>query len=122
MIAPTDYHELLDYRRSVSRLYAGARRETAGSPRNPTARSRRFRVEREALLKGHPQSPLRERDRQNFSGPKYIDYDPALKFSPVVDREVEPGTLEISLQDDGPLRLHRFGKVRYRGGREKLRV
>jgi uncharacterized protein (DUF1684 family) len=119
MIAPTDYHGLLDYRRSVSRLYAGARGETAGSPLDQAARSQRFRVEREALLKDHSQSPLRERDRPYFSGPEYFDYDPALRFSSLVDRDVEPGTLEISLQDDGPLRLRRFGKVRFEVGDEE---
>jgi len=120
MISPTDYQELLDYRRSVSRLYAEARGETAGSPRNGAARSQRFRTERDALLKNHPQSPLPEADRGHFSGLGYFDYDPALKFSLDVDRDVEPGTLEISLQDDGPLRLQRFGKVRFGIGDEEL--
>ena len=120
MITPTDYQELLDYRRSVSRLYAGARGEAAGSPRDQAARSQRFRTERDALLKDHPQSPLPEADREHFSGLGYFDYDPALRFSLAVDRDVEPGTLEISLQDDGPLRLQRFGKVRFGIGDDRL--
>jgi uncharacterized protein (DUF1684 family) len=120
MISPTDYQELLDYRRSVSRLYAEARGETAGSPTNGAARNQRFRTERDALLKSHPQSPLPEAERDHFSGLWYFDYDPALRFSLDVDRDVEPGTLEISLQDDGPLRLRRFGKVRFGIGDEEL--
>jgi uncharacterized protein len=120
MISPTDYQELLDYRRSVSRIYAGARGETAGSPPDQAARSQRFRRERDALLKNHPQSPLSQTDRKLFSGLRYFDYDPSLRFSLAVERDVEPGTLEITLQDDGPLRLQRFGKVRFGIGDEEL--
>jgi uncharacterized protein (DUF1684 family) len=120
MISPTDYQELLDYRRSVSRIYAGARGETEGSPPDQAARSQRFRLERDALLKNHPQSPLAETEREHFSGLGYFDYDPSLRFSLVVERDVEPGTLEITLQDDGPLRLRRFGKVRFGMGDDEL--
>jgi uncharacterized protein (DUF1684 family) len=42
----------------------------------------------------------------------YFDYDPSLRFALPVEYDVEPGTLEITLQDDGPLRLRRFGRVR----------
>jgi uncharacterized protein len=120
MISSTDYQELLDYRRSVARIYAGARGETAGSPPDQAARSQRFRRERDALLKNHPQSPLSQTDREQFSGLGYFDYDPSLRFSLAVERDVEPGTLEITLQDDGPLRLQRFGKVRFGIGDEEL--
>jgi uncharacterized protein (DUF1684 family) len=120
MISPTDCQELVYYRRSVSRIYAGARGETAGSPTDEAARSQRFRTERDALLKNHPQSPLSEADREHFSGPGYFDYDPSLKFTLVIERDVEPGTLEITLQDDGPLRLRRFGKVRFGAGDDDL--
>jgi uncharacterized protein (DUF1684 family) len=120
MLSPTDYQELLDYRRSVSRIYAGARGETAGAPRGQAARSQRFRLERDALLKNHPQSPLSEQDRELFSGLEYFEYDPSLRFSLVVERDVEPGTLEITLQDDGPLRLQRWGKVRFSVGDDEL--
>jgi uncharacterized protein len=120
MISPTDYQALLDYRRSVSRIYAGARGETAGSPPDQAARSHRFRIERDALLKNHPQSPLSETDREHFSGLGYFDYDPSLRFSLVVERDVEPGSLEIALRDDGPLRLRRLGKVRFGIGDDEL--
>lgn len=120
MIAPTNYQELLDYRRSVSRIYAGARGETEGSPPDQAARSQRFRTERDALLNNHPQSPLSETDREHFSGLEYFAHDPALRFSLVVERDVEPGTLEIALKDDGLLRLQRFGKVRFEIGDDEL--
>lgn len=120
MITPTDYQELLDYRRPVARIYAGARGETAGSTPDHAARSQSFRSERDALLKNHPQSPLSETDREHLRSLKYFDYDPSLRLSSVVDRDVEPGTLEIALRDDGPLRLQRVGKVRFGVGHDEL--
>jgi hypothetical protein len=57
MIASTDYQDLLDYRRSVSRIYAGARGETAGSTPDHAAHTRLFRSSRDALFKNHPKSP-----------------------------------------------------------------
>jgi len=114
MATVTDYQELLDYRRCVSNIYAGTRGEPAGSPPDNAARSQRFRTERDDLFKHHPQSPLSESQKERFSGLSYFDYDPSLRFALPVEHDVEPGTLEITLQDDGPLRLQRFGRVRFR--------
>jgi len=120
MTGATDYHELLDYRRSISDIYAGARGEKAGSPPDQAARSRRFRSERDVLIKHHPQSPIPEAHKQRFPGLSYFDYDPTLRFSLPVDYDVEPGNLEITLQDDGPLRLRRIGKVHFRVRNDEL--
>ena len=114
MAKATDYQDLLDYRRSVSAIYAETRGETTGSPSDHAARSQRFRTERDALFKHHAQSPLSESQKKLFSGLSYFDYDPSLRFALPVECDVEPGTLEIALQDDGPMRLRRFGRVRFR--------
>jgi len=120
MATVTDYQELLDYRRSVSGIYAGARGETAGSPTYAAARRERFRTERDDLFKSHPQSPLSEAEKERFSGLDYFDYDPSLRFALPVQYDVEEGDLEITLQDDGPLRLRRFGRVRFRIEEDEL--
>ena len=109
----TDYQALLEYRRSVSGIYARARGENAGAPPGAADRSERFRTERDDLFRHHPQSPLLDAEKQHFSGLDYFDYDPSLRFVLPVEYDVEPGDLEISLQDDGPLRLRRFGRVRF---------
>lgn len=109
----TDYQALLDYRRSVAGIYAGARGETAGAPLDAAERSGRFRTERNELFRHHPQSPLSDAEKQRFSGLDYFDYDPSLRFTLPVEYDIEPGDLEISLQDDGPLRLRRFGRIRF---------
>jgi uncharacterized protein (DUF1684 family) len=120
MNGATDYLELLDYRRAVSGIYAGARGERADSPPDQAARSQRFRIERDTLFKRHPQSPISEAHKERFSGLGYFDYDPSLRFTAPVEHDVEPETLEITLQDDGPLRLRRFGKVRFRVEGDRL--
>jgi uncharacterized protein (DUF1684 family) len=111
-----DYEELLDYRRSVSELYAQARDTGTDAPR----RCERFREKRDELFKYHPQSALLKEARADFEGLDYYDYNPALRFALSIDHDVEPETFEVHLQDDGLMRMARFGKVRFPIGGEKL--
>lgn len=111
-----DYEELLDYRRSVSELYAQARDTGTDAPR----RCERFREKRDELFKYHPQSALPKEARAGFEGLDYYDYNPALRFALSIDHDVEPETFEVHLQDDGLMRMVRFGKVRFPIGGEKL--
>ena len=80
----TDYQELLDYRRSVSGMYAGARGEEAGSPPDAAARCKRFRTERDDLFKHHPQSPLAGAEQERFTRLDYFDYayNPSCAYDP----------------------------------------
>ncbi len=105
------HEQLLDYRRSVSKMYARARGagESAAPPQEE--RWERFRRERDGLFGEHPQSPLTE--RAGFRGLEYFPYDPALRYTLAVDHDVEPEELELDLPDDGPMVLHRFGRVRF---------
>ena len=104
-----DYEQLLDFRRAVSGMYARAREENV----DPTSRSGRFRRERYELFRRHPQSPLSREALERFGGPRYFDYDPALRHALTVDHDVEPKVTEMELQEDGLVRLQRFGKVRF---------
>lgn len=102
------YEELIDYRRSVAALYARTR-----SP-EPDAKSRlkRFREERDRLFMGHPQSPISEGQKSSFTGLGYYDYEPAFRYTLPVEYDVEPGTIEVELLEDGLVLLKRFGRVR----------
>ncbi len=107
----SDYEELLDYRRTVAGMYARVRSEEE----DPAGRCARFRRERDGLFAEHPQSPLPSEDKSGFEGLEYYDYDPALRCVLPVEYDVEPEELEIQLQEDGLLRLRRFGRVRLTG-------
>lgn len=101
------YEELLDYRRTVAGMYARTR--TSGL--DAAARCKQFREERDRLFTEHPQSPLSDKEKANFTGLDYYDYDPALRYALPVEYDVEPRTIEVELQEDGLIRLQRFGRV-----------
>ena len=103
------YEELMDYRRSVAALYARVR---APEP-DASARWKLFREARDRLFAEHPQSPLSDEQKNSFEGLGYYGYDPALRYTLPVEYDVERGGIEIELQEDGLLRLQRFGRVRF---------
>ncbi|MGB3634798.1 MAG: DUF1684 domain-containing protein [Rubrobacteraceae bacterium] len=103
------YEELMDYRRSVAGMYA----QTRARKPETSARWERFRKERDRLFAKHPQSPLSDEQKTSFTDLDYYEYDPALRYALTVEYDAEPGEIEIELQEDGLLRLHRFGRVRF---------
>ena len=108
MKSAADYEELMDYRRSVAALYACVREED----QDTFARLERFRKGRDLLFAEHSQSPLSEGQKISFTGLDYYGYEPALRYALPVEHDVEPGTIEVWLQEDGLVRLQRFGRVR----------
>ncbi|HSH79892.1 MAG TPA: DUF1684 domain-containing protein, partial [Herpetosiphonaceae bacterium] len=101
------YEELLDYRRHVSDLYREVRQSTV----DQITCCQRFRIARDQLFKTHPQSPLSGEQQACFAGLRYFPYDSALRFLVTVDTAVEPETFNLELQDDGLVRLRRFGRI-----------
>jgi uncharacterized protein (DUF1684 family) len=73
--------ELLDWRRRVADLYARVR---ASAPGVDTWR--RWRAERDDLLRTHPQTPVAPDARRGFTSMPFFEHDPGMRF--VVD--VEP--------------------------------
>jgi len=103
----TDEEALLDYRRSVAALYVRVRQ-----PGSDAAEScQRFRQERDALFRSHPQSALLSEQKAVFNGLPYYDYNPAFRFLLPVDPNVASEVLEVELEHDGLLRMRRFGTV-----------
>ncbi|MCZ7568255.1 MAG: DUF1684 domain-containing protein [Ardenticatenaceae bacterium] len=105
----TDYIALLDWRRSVAKLYARVRE----SGLDAADTCHRFRVERDDLFRSHPQSPLSDEQKVRFSGLSYYPYDPAFRFVLPVDGAVKQEVFEIELQADGRLRSQRFGTIHF---------
>jgi len=105
----SNYLELLDYRRQVSNLYSWLR----GSELNPEARLHEFRRRRDSLFASHPQSALDPGQKASFKGLEYYPYNPDLRFVLPVEMDVKRSVIEIDLEDDGPTRMERFGRVRF---------
>src|SRR5262245_10221521 len=80
----TDEEALLDYRRSVAAMYARVRQP--GSDGAETCQ--RFRQERDALFRSHPQSALSNEQKAVFHELRYYDYNPAWRFLLPVDPNV----------------------------------
>lgn len=105
----TPFEELLDYRRRVSEMYARVRQ-----PAHPVeTRWDHFRHERDVLFGSHPQSALSPEQKAQFKGLAYFPYNPALRFLVSVDPQVPQEEFQVELEDDGVLRMRRFGKVRF---------
>jgi uncharacterized protein len=100
---------LLDWRRRVAALYAGAR-----SARDPEQGWRNWRDGRDELFAGHPDSPLDEAARSTFRGLPFEAYDPALRFEAEV-LPTEPFRLEVPTATDGVVPFERVGAVELDG-------
>lgn len=101
--------ELLDYRRSVSDLYAYLRRPDIGAEH----KSAYYRRGHDRLFGTHSQSALSAEGRAGFSHLNYYDYDPAFRSVVPLDKAVESETVETQLEDDGLVRLKRFARIHF---------
>ena len=68
--------QLADWRRRMAELYAEVRRTAAS---DPAAAHEQWRIEREALYRGHQASPVPEERRAEFRA-IHFPYDPGLRF------------------------------------------
>lgn len=97
--------QIADWRRRVFALYAAVR-----AAETPAAGHALWRRERDALMAGHPASPLLPAHRARFSGLPVAEYDPAWRFeldivaADLWRNEVETGT-------DGIVPFERIGSV-----------
>jgi hypothetical protein len=112
----TDFTELLAYRRTVAEMYARVRQPGL----NPAEQVEQFRRERDALFQSQPQSALSTDQKSRFTGLSYYPYDPAWRFVVPVDTTIEPMLLELELQDDGLVRMQRFGRVQFEAAGQSL--
>ncbi|KAA3645090.1 MAG: DUF1684 domain-containing protein [Chloroflexi bacterium] len=106
--SPT-YQTLAHYRREVSDLYSELRNSSA----SPQERWQLWHQKRDALLHEHSQSALSEEQKASFNGLEYFDYDPSLHFVLEIDQKVESQIFEVPLQDDGLMKMQRFGQIRF---------
>lgn len=100
--------ELVDWRRSVARLYADVRDEPS-----PAAAHALWRAGRDRLFKEHPQSPLPSGDRLRDAGLPYWPYDSSLRFElPLVPLR-SSDCRSFSTGADGVTTLRSVGYVQF---------
>jgi uncharacterized protein (DUF1684 family) len=112
-----DLLDLLDWKRTVSELYAEVRRAAP----DPEAAWRRWRAVRDGLFASHPQSPVPPADRPRFEGLPYFDYDPDWRVGAQVE-PAHPETYDIATSGEagGSYRFTRFGLARFELAGEPL--
>jgi uncharacterized protein (DUF1684 family) len=104
--------DLVDWRRRIGDLYRMS---------GPDAIAR-FRQERDALFRSHPQSPIEPDERASFQGLRYFPPDPAYR----VNARLEPGDgSELAIDtggDDGAVRYRRAGHLNFQLHNEPCRL
>lgn len=110
-----EYEDLVDYRRRVSEIYSRVR----NSLLDREATWKRFCREKDELLAAHPQSPLTEEQKKQFSGLHYFSYDENYRFCLSVSK-MDEAISEVALQDDGMVRMDRFGRITMRIDRQEM--
>jgi uncharacterized protein len=99
--------DLLDWRRRIFALY----REIRDSS-EPNQAWTNWRAARDSLFKDHPQSPLSDDGRTEFTGLEYYDYDPAARVLAETS-DADPQHYEIPTSGDGPMSFERVGRARF---------
>ena len=98
---------LADWRRRTAELYAAVRAQA-----DARAAWNLWRRERKRLFREHPHSPLEPARRRDYSGPRYFDYAPGLRFGVDVEAPSDVSAQSCDLGEDGVIRLHPAGCTR----------
>jgi uncharacterized protein len=98
---------LWDWRRQVDTLYARVRATSA-----PAAAWRAWRHGREALFRGHAQTPLSPAAQERFAGLPFFDYNPAYRFAVELAPATDARTEAIAAGPDGTVALVPFARTR----------
>lgn len=99
--------ELLDWRRRVAEMYAAVRAQA-----DPAIGHQVWQARRDALLRSHPQTPLRPDDDLRTTGVPVWPYDPSLRWELPIE-PVDDGELRlVSSANDGEIRMRHIGRLR----------
>jgi uncharacterized protein (DUF1684 family) len=108
--------DLLDWRRRVASLYT----EVRGAD-DPEKAWWRWREVRDELIGSHPQSPLTEEARRDFSGLAYFDYDPAYRVTSRVE-VADAQRIELPGSAGTSFGATRFAKAAFSIGGDELEL
>jgi uncharacterized protein (DUF1684 family) len=107
---PRNAISLAGWRRTVAELYGEVR---AIAPTDPQLASDYFRNGRDQLFRGHPDSPIPERDRAQWPGASWYRYDTKWRTIGVVKPLARTETFDIPLAVDGITRCTRVATVEF---------
>jgi uncharacterized protein (DUF1684 family) len=107
---PSDPLGLADWRRRVAELYAAVRARAQVDPRSAWLE---YRSARDSLFRSHPQTPLSERQVQEFAALPYFDYDPAWRLQGSVLPHDEGEVRQVDLGEDGLITYRAIGAARF---------
>lgn len=99
--------ELMDWKRRVLALYAGARAAGADPAGCAT-----WRAGRDALFADHPQSPLPARTRAAGTTVPWFPHRPGLRAEAALEPDDGGAELELPMSTGAPARFTRIGRVR----------
>lgn len=98
---------LVDWRRAVSELYGAIRAE-----RDPARAREAWCERRHDLFVGHPRSPIREAERDSYSGPHVYPYVPEARVFATLE-PLAGDVVDIRTSDGLSTRMLRFGRARF---------
>jgi uncharacterized protein (DUF1684 family) len=98
--------QVLDWRRQVASLYRAVRQE-----QDPRVAHSVWVEGRDMLLRGHPASPVPERERLAYPGAIVASYDSDYRFVVEVDRTVPELRREVPTATDGVVPFELVGRV-----------
>jgi uncharacterized protein (DUF1684 family) len=113
-MAASAYLELLDWRRRVAEIFAEVRSRPADADTLQW-----FRVQKDALFKTHPQSPLPQGERAGFKGLPYWPFDPEGR---VVARFVPRGDSQPARAVPAEVAFHRVGTLSFEFRQQRLEL
>lgn len=102
-----EVRHLLDWKRRTFDSYAAVRRAA-----DPAAAWSSWRATKDEMFASHPQSPIPEEERSEFTGLHYFEYDPAFRVLGTIE-EAPPQRIEIATSGAEPYSFERFGTVRF---------
>jgi uncharacterized protein len=106
MTEPGPKLDLLDWRRRVAEMYAAVRDQA-----DPAIGHQVWQARRDALLRSHPQSPLKPDDPMRGTGVPVWPYDPALRWELELEPVEEAQLRLVNSANDGEIRMRLIGRV-----------
>jgi hypothetical protein len=98
--------ELLDWRRRVAEMYAAVRGQA-----DPAIGHQIWQAQRDALLRSHPQTPLKPGDPLRSTGVPVWPYERALRWELPIE-PVDDGELRlVNSANDGEIRMRLIGRL-----------